>query len=531
MGDGNMRLFTALAHRGVEVVEVRHEGAAVAMAEGYSWAAERPGICSVTHGPGLTQVATSLVVAARNRSKLVLLVAETPDGYAGAQDYDQESFVTSCEAPYRPMTEEEDPAAVLDEVMALAEERSGPVVLAIAAHLLTAPAVRSVAGPRPGPRTSAPRSPGSDSQAATLLSAALAEAERPVLVAGRGAMAGASARLMMTIASRLGAALATTLPAKGVFDAHPFNLGVCGGLSHPAAERVLRDADLVVAIGASMGRSTTQSTRLFPVARILRLSRDPAAQPVPSGLVPVLGDAEGTLTSLVRDIAGLTAASPPWFEPVADPAQCWQEDLADYSPPIPPGTVDPRRVLAEVSQAIADDAIVVVSNGHCSGFVTAFIDAPAAGKFFAAQGFGSIGQAFTTAVGVALGAPGRKVVVFEGDAAFMMHAQEVDTAARAGADVTLFILNDQALGTEYQRLRAHDGERDAALAIVPPPDLAALARALGARGFTLDGADAGAVAEAALRPGLSVVDIRTARTVLSRHMRLPAARREPAANS
>lgn len=537
MGDGNMRLFTALDQAGVELVEVRHEGAAVAMAEGYSWAAKRPGVCSVTHGPGLTQVATSLVVAARNGSKLVLVAAETPAGYAGAQDYDQEAFIAACEAPYRRMAAGDDPGAIFDEVMALAERRSGPVVLAVPADLLTAPAASAGLGLRPAapvaasdPGVSSP-GPEEDEAAALLLTDALAQSARPVIVAGRGAMGGASARLLMSIAGHYGAALATTLPAKGLFDAHPFDLGVCGGLAHPAAERILRAADLVVAVGASMGRSTTQSMRLFERARVLRLSRDRAAEPWPAGLTPVVGDAEGTLARVAMHTAGQAASAPPWFEPPGSPAQCWSEDLAGYAPPIPVGTVDPRRVLAEISPMIPDDAIVVISNGHCSGFAGAFIAAPTAGRWFTAQGFGSIGQAFTTAIGVALGAPGRKVVVFEGDAAFMMHAQEIDTAARAGADITLFILNDQALGTEYQRLSAHDGEREAALAIVPPPDLAALARALGARGVTLDGGEARQAAQDALRPGLSVVDVKTARTVLSRHMRLPVDRRQLAANS
>lgn len=529
MGDGNMRLFTALDHAAVKVVEVRHESAAIAMAEGHSWSTGRPGVCSVTHGPGLTHVATSLLAASRNHSKLVLIAAETPVGYAGAQHFDQEAFVACCEAAYRRMIEGEDPGAVFDEVMALADERSGPVVLGIPAHLLIAAAGSAVHDDYRNPTGADAVHHGpaeaDDDAAAMLLARALADSARPVLVAGRGAMGGTTAGLATEIADHFGAALATTLPAKGLFDAHPLNLGICGGLSHPAAERILRKADLVVAIGASMGRSTTQSSRLFQEARILRLSRDRGARQVRSGLMPVFGDAERTLTRVARNMGGLSPARQPWFTPVGSSAQCWTEDLAAYSPTIPPGTVDPRSALAQISEAIPDDAIVVISNGHCSGFAATFITAPSAGRFFAAQGFGSIGQAFTTAVGVALGAPGRKVVVFEGDAAFMMHAAEVDTAARASADIALFILNDQALGTEYQRLSSAEtgADGDAELAIVPTPDLASLARALGARSATLDGGDTRLVAEAALRPGLSVVDVRTARTVLSRHMRLPSA--------
>jgi len=433
-------------------------------------------------------VATSLLVAARNRTPLVVIAAETPTGYQGAQTFDQASFVSSCEAAYRRMTPNETPADVLADALALARDESRPVVLGVAADIFTSP-VGGPASTRPVPPS---RVAGDD--AAAPLTQLLAGSVRPVLIAGRGAMTGEAPNLIRTLAERLGAGLATTLPAKGLFDGHPLDLGIAGGLSHPAGERVLRRADLVVAFGASMGRSTTQSGRLFANAQVVKADSD-AAAPTPTG---------------TRE---------PWFTPVGPSADCWREDLRDFAPSIPDGTVDPRRALAEISEHIPDDAVVVIGNGHCSGFAASFVTTPAKGRFFAAQGFGSIGQALTTAIGVALGAPDRKTVVFEGDAAFMMHAQEVDTASRAGANLTVFVLNDQALGTEYQRLL--DAGDDADTAIVPPPDLAALGSALGARASTINTPEAHTIAEAALAPGLAIVDVRTARSVLSRHMRLP----------
>ncbi|WP_432577597.1 thiamine pyrophosphate-binding protein [Kineococcus arenarius] len=526
MGDGNMHFLIALQHRGVEVVEVRHESAAVAMAEGYGWSSGGVGICSVTHGPGLTHTATSLVVAARNRSPLVLLVAETPAGYQGAQRFDQEAFVAACEAPYRRLSAGEDPAAVLDEVFEQARLASRPVVLGVAADLLTGPAAAGDDAPGDdrapaGGRTPARPAATDVAAAARALLDALAQAERPVLIAGRGALAGRTRALATAVADRYGAGLATTLPAKGLFDGHPLDLGIAGGLSHPAAERLLREADLVVAVGASMGRSTTQSQRLFRGARVLQVAREAVEDGAGPGVEVLAGDAEETLGALLELASAQSTVRQPWFPPVGSSQECWEQDLRDFSPEVPAGTVDPRRALAAVSAAIPPDAVVVVSNGHCSGFVSAFVTTPPRGRWFTAQGFGSIGQALPSAIGAACGAPGRKVVVFEGDAAFMMHAQEVESAARAGVDLTLFVLNDQALGTEYQRL-LKEGD-DAHLAVIPPPDLANLGRALGARAWTIDGREAATAVEEALQPGLALVEVRTARSVLSRHMRLGTA--------
>ncbi|MEU6148087.1 thiamine pyrophosphate-binding protein [Streptomyces sp. NPDC047081] len=515
MGDGNMHLFTALSQHGVQVVEVRHESAAVAMAEGYGWTSDAIGFCSVTHGPGLTHTATSLVVAARNHSPLVLLLAETPEGYEGAQHFDQELFVRACEAPYRRLRADDDPVSVLAERVALATDLSRPVVLAVPADLFT-----SAPGTTPAPPgTRSVRRPveEDDRVAARELARALSRAERPVLIAGRGTLTGDTATLMTRLAERHGAALATTVPAKGMFDQHPYNLGISGGLSHRRAEEVLRAADLVVAVGSSLDRGTTSSMRLFRDATVVQVVDEEAGGPVHPNVRRLFGDAERVLSGCLA-APGPVPVAGHWFEPVPPPAKCWEEDLTDFDPPIEAGTVDPRRALAVISEALPGDAVVVVGNGHCSGFATTFVQVPAVGRFFAAHGFGSIGQALPSAVGAALGSPGHKVVVFEGDAAFMMHLQEVETAARVGADVTAFVLNDQALGTEYQRLLAEGA--DAELAAVSTPDLAAAAGALGARGRVI--ADASAVdacARDALAPGLAVVEVRVARSVLSRHMR------------
>jgi len=517
MGDGNMHLVLALAEAGVEIVEVRHESAAVAMAEGYGWSSGRVGICSVTHGPGLSHTATSLLVAARNRSPLVLLAGETPAGYTGAQLFDQRHLVEACEAVYRPVTAHDDAGSVVAAAIAEAARDRRPVVVGIPADLIdaTVETTHTVeADPAPTMLDVEVHA-----AAAAQLVEKLRSAKRPVLLAGRGVMASGSAALVRELAELTGAALSTTLPAKGMFDGHPLDLGIAGGLSHPDAEPVFRDADLVVALGAGAGASTTRSGQLFPDARLVRLDtvldRDQAA--VGGNDVRLRGEAHATLT---RVVATLRSQEPtePWFHPARPLPDCWSAELDDYQPKLAPGTVDPRHAVLALDQALPEDAVIVVSNGHCSGFASALLRTPAPRSFHLAQGFGSIGQGLTTAVGVALGAPDRHVVVIEGDAGFMMHAQDLDTAVRAGARVTAFVLNDEALGTEYHRLKA--GPDTGALAVVPTPRIADVATAMGALGRQVsDLAELGDAARDALAAPTAVVEIRTSRTVESRHLR------------
>ncbi|XVU21469.1 thiamine pyrophosphate-binding protein [Actinoplanes sp. CA-054009] len=384
MGDDNAALLVALRERGVEVVPAHHESAAVAMAEGYAWASGRPGICSVPHGLGLSEVVSSLRLASRHRSAVVLIAA--------AEEHDV--------AAYRRMWPGEDPAAVLADALSLAADRLRPVVVGVDAELLTAPVrVGAVKLPAPRPRIGLPV--GDDAAVARRLTAALARAQRPVLLAGRGVQATDSAYLVRDLAERTGAALATTLAAKGLFDGHAQDLGLAGDLAHPAAERVLRAADLVLAFGTS---------RAAP----------PAVR------------ATGAAAEIL--LRGAVSRRAPWFAPVGPAADCWREDLRDFAPPIPAGTVDPRRALAAIDALIPADAAVVVGGGRCSPFACTLIARPRLGRFFAAEGPEAAGRALSWAIGAAFASPRRKVVVFGGEA---MPAGDV-----AGLDLTVFLLKD-----------------------------------------------------------------------------------------
>ena len=516
MGDGNMHLVLALAAAGVEVVEVRHESAAVAMAEGYGWSSGKVGICTVTHGPGLTHTATSLVVAARNRSPLVVLAGETPTGYQGAQAFGQRALVEACEAGYVPVTAGDDAGAVVAAAIAQARQERRPVVVAIPADLLheqpgpnapVAPQAPEIFIPEPAPDVVAQ------------LVADLSAASRPVLLAGRGVGEAGCSDLIRKLAERFGAGLATTLPAKGLFEGHPLDLGVAGGLTHPDAEPVFYNADLVVAFGSGVGGSTTRYGRLFPSARLI--CNDVRARPQRQDRTTIQADAAALLTDLLMVLEielGPQAPRTPWFPPVRPWPECWNDELESFSPDLEEGTLDPRRAVIALDAELPQDAIVVIANGHCSGFASALVRTGAPRELHLAQGFGSIGQGLTTAIGVALGAGDRPVVVFEGDAAFMMHAQELDTAVRAGARLTAIVFNDQALGTEYHRLARESAA--AAMAVVPTPAVADVAEVLGAYGVS--SGDLETVAESvrsALAHRTSVVELRTSRAIESRHLR------------
>src|SRR5258706_9430336 len=192
MGDGNMGFLGSLASTpGVNLVQVRHENMAVGMADGYFRTRGSVGVASVTYGPGLTQIPTSLMVAGRHHSPVVVFAGEPPqsDRYPGsAHEIDQRALVEGAEAGYISVRS---PATVADDVaraFELARFERRPVGIGAAVDIQYLDAVdsgRDVPAPRGRPAAE-PLSPSSDAVAAA--AALIANARRPLILAGTGAL-------------------------------------------------------------------------------------------------------------------------------------------------------------------------------------------------------------------------------------------------------------------------------------------------------------------------------------------------------
>jgi acetolactate synthase I/II/III large subunit len=193
--------------------------------------------------------------------------------------------------------------------------------------------------------------------------------------------------------------------------------------------------------------------------------------------------------------------------------------LSEYDPDpreftIDAGTVDPRRAAAILDEGLPSEVGVVHGTGHCSG-ITAFFMRKPRDLTWAINTFGCIGQAVPTAIGAAVARPGKPLAVVDGDAGTIMHAAELDTAARLGVKLLIAVFNDEALGAEYQKFVSK--KMDASASAIPTPDLGAVARAFGLRGqqcTTLDEVKAG-VDEFMAGDGPMLLDIRVSRSVVS----------------
>ena len=525
-GDGNMHWEVAMsAHDGVRSVHVRHEHCACAMASSYAVATGTVGVASVTCGPGLTQIMTALATAAQARIPLVVFSGESPmhaNWYN--QHIDQAPFVAACGAHY---IAAHSAPRMLDHVrdaFYIARTRRQPVVLGVPLDLQqqvidAAPYAPSAAFiPDTGPMAA---HPAYVARAAALIEAA----ERIILIGGRGVVRAGAGPLCEALADRTGALLASTLPVRGLFDHHPHSLGIAGGFSHHVARERFAQADLVVAVGASLTSYTVDGGTLFPQAAVLQV--DPEPQGLRHGRKGadhhLRCDAGEGVQALLDALGPTPRATPGWRTDdlpglLAGPAD-------PTNGPSEPGVHHPQAVVAALDAAIPKDWEIVNSSGHCS-FFSAQMRGRSAAHFLAIREFGAIGNGLSYAAGLAAARPGRPVVLIDGDGGLLMHVQELETIRRHGLKLLVCVLNDGAFGSEIHKLRA-DGLSDHG-ATFGRGNLAAMARGFGLRGETVD--DLGrlpALVEAhRTGDGPELWDFRISDQVLSPVMRRAVARKK-----
>lgn len=454
-GDGNMHWEVALsAHEGVRSFHVRHEHCACAMASAYAVASGKVGLASVTCGPGLTQIMTALATAAQGHIPLVVFAGETPMHAAWYnQHIDQAPLVTACGAHY---IASHSPVQMLNQVrnaFFIARTRRQPVVIGVPLdlqqQLIEADGTYVPSNafiPDTGPMAA---HPAYVAKAAALI----ASAQRIVVIGGRGVIEAGARQACEELADRTGALLASTLPVRGLFDHHPHSLGIAGGFSHHVARERFAQADLVIAVGASLTSYTVDGGTLFPNATVLQIDTAPNGLPHGRrGADHVLRcDAREGVQALLDALAPEPRKTPGWRTDDLAAQMAGPADIVAYA--VEAGRYDPRAVMAALDAAIPKDWEIVNASGHCS-FFSAQMRGRSAEHFLAIREFGAIGNGLSYATGLAAARPGRPVLLIDGDGGLMMHIQELEMLRRHGLQILICVLNDGAFGSEIHKLRA-----------------------------------------------------------------------------
>ncbi|HXT81924.1 MAG TPA: thiamine pyrophosphate-binding protein [Acetobacteraceae bacterium] len=510
MGDGNMSLWGALGRRSdVRFTSARHEAAAVAMADGYSRTTGKVGVAMVTCGPGLTQVGTSLIIAARNKSQLVLVVGEIPAGAKNkTQTMDQRRFVEACSSRFHTITSADNMAEEIAEAFYAARVHRVPVVLNLPMDLQEESFDWDF-DYRPSTQFLPPRveTPSPDLLAPVIEK--LINAERPVIVAGKGAMAARAKDEIVKLGTRVGALLATSLQGKGYFAGEEWEIGIAGAFASAPAETLLAEADFVLGVGAELGYYTTEGGLLFPSAEVARIDIKPLPEEI--GVIPglyVQGDARKSVAA-INEALETRQVRKDGFRTAATRAVL---NETPYRFETPADGLDPRAVARNLAAALPKGVLVTCGAGHFFSFPAMYMALPEGAEIQFSYQFGAVGQGLPLAVGIGVGNPGRPHIAIEGDGSMMFHLQELESVTRHKLQMVLVVWNDGGYGAEVHKLKVKGF--DPALAQWESPDFVAIAKAFGGDGVRLAReSDMGAaVAEGLRKGGLFLIDARVSPT-------------------
>ena len=522
LGDGQITWWSAMSrHFGVRIIDVRDEGAALSMADGWARATGKIGVCSVTHGPGITRMFTSLITGTRARTPTVIHTSKlgfNKTAFAREntlQNLEQERVVSATGAGYIEIPTPAAAETAVRQAFYRARLESRPIVLCVPLDIQDKECDSEGDDYQPSATLfSSPQRIRPDPERLNEAVKIITESKRPVVVLGRGAMEPQTTQTADRLAKRIGALIATTLLAKGVLGESEYHAGISGLFSTRSVMQLFEEADCVIAVGASLNARTIEGGYLYSRARVIHIDSAPyilMGNNRPADCY-IQGDAALTLQELDNMLAK-QGDSREGYRTAAVRKALLNKDRDPAEFEIEPGTVDPREAVKVMDEHLPSNVGVVLGGGHAFAF-------PIMGMkkrrplFMYTTAFGCIGQALATAIGVSV-ATNEPLVYMEGDGGAMQNIQELDTAARLGLKLLFIILNDDAYGAEYHKLKASGLNGN--LSVVRSPDFGAVGRGFGCRGRgarTLDDIGAG-IDEFLAGDGPMVLDVKLSRNVIS----------------
>ena len=517
MGNGNAYFLDALERStSVAFTAVRHEAGGVVAADAYHRASGRLAAATATYGAGFTNTLTALAEAVQAHVPLILVVGDEPTSGPRPWDVDQIALASAVGARTYTVGRA-DAAATTVIAIEHALTYRVPTVLAIPYDV----AARD-AGPvpaAPDPRLPGPLSPAGPFAVAAVrdIASALASAERPLLLAGRGAWIAGAGSALGEVADLTGALTASTALGRGVFPRPEFDLGVTGGFGAEDAMARVREADVAVVFGASLNQFTMRFGDLFaPGTKVLQVDVAPAAtHPHVGGFVR--GDAAVVARAVADDLRARGAAPSGWRERVDAPA-ARTYDVGDGS--AVDGRLDPRSVAVRVAELLPEDRVVVSDGGHFIGWANMYWPVASPDRMMmVGTAFQSIGLGFPSVAGAALARPESTIVLTTGDGGGLMALADLESAVRvAGGRGLAVVWNDAAYGAEVN-LYGLKGLAPGPM-LIPEVDFAALAAGVGAEGVVVRSlADLDRLADWAAQPSASrpflLLDCRISGTVVA----------------
>ena len=511
-GGANLPIYDELVDANFRHVLVRHEQAAAHMADGYARIKRKAGVCMATSGPGATNLITGIATAHADSIPMVAITGQVPVAMIG-KDAFQETDIIGIANPctkyaFQPRKAVEIPEVIKKAFYITESGRPGPVLVDIPKDVqqekaeIEFPDLIKVRGYKPAFDP--------DLSQIEKAMALIMKAEKPIIMAGGGVILSGAFHELQTLAEILMCPVVTTFKGKGAFpENHPLAMGPIGMHGHAEANKIIIEADCIIAIGARFSdRSVGRFDEFGKGMSIIHLDVDPAEIGKNKSVdVAVVGDVKSSLRTLVKMLKTKGMRKDPdnsWLKRRKELIEYYTSTIKDYS-----REITAKKTLKKLRELLPSEAIVTTEVGQCQMWASLHFDVITPGTFFSSTGLGTMGFGFPASIGAKAAKPDVPVIDIAGDGSFNMTENSLAVSVLEKLPVIVFLLNNYMLGMVAQWQRTFYNRRYMGVQQNRCPDYVKLAESYGAQGMRVQSINE---LDKAIKAGLSsdvatVIDI------------------------
>jgi len=504
VGSAYMDALDLFPTAGIRFIPTVHEQGAGHMADGYSRVSGRHGVCIAQNGPGITNFVTSTAAAYWAHSPVVVVTPETGSsgmGLGGFQETEQLPIFSKITKYQAHVSKHPRMAELTARCFDMAMSERGPTQLNIPRDNFYGEADYEIAKPR-----KIVCGPGADEsldEAADLL----AQAKFPVIVAGGGVLFSGGMKEAVALAEQLHAPVVNSYLHNDSFPAdHPLWCGPLGYQGSKAAMKLLKEADVVLALGTRLGPFGTlpqHGLDYWPKnAKIIQIDSDHKMLGLVKQIsVGIVGDAKESAKALSYRLANRKLASADNAgerkKRIKTEKDAWEKELNSWEHEKDAWSLEvaknsahmhPRQMLRELEKAMPKNAMVSTDIGNICSVANSYLRFTEPNSMFAAMSFGNCGYALPSIIGAKVAEPNRPAVAYVGDGAWGMSFGEILTSVREAIPVTAVVFHNKQWGAEKKNQVDFYDTRFVGVNL-RNPSWSDVARSLGAEGVTIDTLD------------------------------------------
>src|SRR5215467_6135622 len=491
-GGANLPIYDALVDSGLRHVLVRHEQSAAHMADGYARIKRKVGVCFATSGPGATNLITGIATAYADSSPVLAVTGQVALAMIG-KDAFQETDIIGVANPctkyaFQPRTAAEIPETIKKAIYISESGRPGPVLVDIPKDVqqttedIFFPELVKVRGYNPVL--------DADFSQIGRTVELLMNSERPIIMAGGGVILSGAFSELQALAELLLIPVVTTFKGKGAFpENHPLAMGPIGMHGHAEANKIIVEADCILAVGARFSdRSVGRFDEFGKGMNIIHMDIDPAEIGKNKLVdVAVVGDVKASLKTLVKMLSKQVIARDKdnsWLRRRKELIDYYSESIKDYT-----RDLTAKKALKKLREILPSEAITTTEVGQCQMWASLHFDVISPGTFFSSTGLGTMGFGFPASIGAKAARPTVPVVDIAGDGSFNMTENSLAVSVLDDLPVIVFLMNNYMLGMVAQWQRTFYNRRYMGVHQKSCPDYSKIAEAYGAQGIKAQSVD------------------------------------------